>query len=44
MAAMTNERLHKISGEAFNRLTSDHGQFLEAYESEFNVGRDVVSV
>ena len=31
---MASERLQKISGEAFNRLRSDHEQFLEAYESK----------
>ena len=37
MAATTSERLHRISGEAFNRLRNDHEQFLEAYESELYV-------
>ena len=36
MAATTSERLHRISGEALNRLRNDHEQFLEAYESELS--------
>ena len=38
MAATTSERLHRISGEATNRLRNDHEQFLEAYESELSAG------
>ena len=36
MAASTSERLHSISGEAFNRLRNDHEQFLGAYESKLS--------
>ena len=32
----TNDKVQKLSGEAFNRLKSDHEQFLEAYESEYS--------
>ena len=32
----TNDKVQKLSGEAFSRLKSDHEQFLEAYESEYN--------
>ena len=37
MAANAGEKLHRVSGEAFNRARSDHEQFLEAYESELSV-------
>lgn len=28
------DRVHRLTGEAFQRLRNDHEQFLEAYESE----------
>lgn len=28
------DRVHRMTGEAFQRLRNDHEQFLEAYESE----------
>ncbi len=32
--ASGSDRVHKFSGETFQRLRNDHEQFLEAYESE----------
>ena len=32
--ATNGERSQKLSAEAFQKLRSDHEQFLEAYESE----------
>lgn len=28
------DRVHRMTGEVFQRLRNDHEQFLEAYESE----------